>query len=277
MNLLRRNHDGERQRLPPPYPEREGNNQFIEGVNGRFYNNPQPIQPMHVDGQGDVLNLRPEVLYPMNQREASSNQQEFVDSTLEQVALKKRTHGQYISDESFRQPRSKDDPVDQSHLRQPPAKKALEDNPLGSQDQWKESIKYSGPVNQDLSDSHAELKENQLPDLKTSVNMSQFPGKTKEKKESTEEEKNQQLIKENGLADHVGNGPETLITSAEHVGAQGTTFSPTESQMPNPYLNVEDIYTDPGNEEYSETLSFVILEEPETFQDELSIKQTVVS
>ncbi|XP_073449023.1 chloride channel CLIC-like protein 1 isoform X3 [Aquarana catesbeiana] len=262
MNLFPRIRDGERERLLPPNPQREGYDRFIEGGNDRFYNNPQPIQPRQVDNYRDVSNRRPEALPPVDCTDVSNSQPKFIESISasqqpqrKPLALEKGINGQHIRDESSGQLQKKDDSLDQRHLRQQPVKQLLEESPLGSQYQWEESIKDNKPldkishIHQDFSGSHAEIKENQLSDGETLENKSQSSGKVKVRKESTEEEKDQLLIKRDGPQEHVRNG----------------------------HLVVEDIYTDPGNEEQAESsLSFVILEK-ERLQDEMLVKQTLTS
>ncbi|XP_040215768.1 chloride channel CLIC-like protein 1 isoform X2 [Rana temporaria] len=248
MNLLPRNRYEERERLLPPNPQRERYDRSIEGGNDRVYNNPQPIQPRNVDNNRDVRNSRPEALPPVDCTDFSNSQPKFIESISaseqpqrKQLALERGIDGQHIRDESSGQLQEKDDSLDQRPPSQPPVKELLEESPLGSQDQWEESIKDNKPldkisnIHQDFSGSHAESKENQLPDGETE-NKSQSTGKVKERKESTEEENGQLLIKRDGPQDQVGNS----------------------------HLIVEDIYTDP--EEQAESLSFVVIEK-ERLQD----------
>ncbi|XP_018424490.1 PREDICTED: chloride channel CLIC-like protein 1 [Nanorana parkeri] len=179
INVLRRHRDEERERLPPPNPQREGYDRFIEGGDDRFYNNPRPIQPRNVEGYRDALNRRPEVLHPVDY--IDNSRQQFIEPVSasqqpqkKQVAPAKRTYDPHIRDESSGQQQKIDDPLDQRHLTQQPMKKLPEDSPLGSQDLWEDPVKDSedrdkiSPIHRDFSSSHTEVKENVLPDVQTS-------------------------------------------------------------------------------------------------------------
>ncbi|KAM5148839.1 chloride channel CLIC-like protein 1 [Mantella aurantiaca] len=247
INRLRRNNDEDRERLPPPYPQREGYDRFIHGRDDRFYNNLQPIQPRNVEGHTDV-NRRPEILHPMDREHIDNSQEDLslVEPVFasqqpqrKQVALEKRPHDQHIKDESSGQLQSKNDPLYQRHQDQLPVKELPENNALGSQDHWEDSLKVGeplyklSPVQQDLSGNSNKVQENQLPGMETLVNKSQNIEEDKVRKESTEEYV-QQLMQEND----------------------------PKGQWGNLDLDAEDLYTDPENRQNPSV--FMISEDQET-------------